>query len=188
MVMSWYKYTYIWLLLTAALTLNACESGEKEHPEIYFDSTEFLEKEWPRLEKVQFLNQELIFNGQEEQIDSVPADSASFKELFQLFRAANINKVIYSQQYAIDTFWIVDPETNANIGVINYHTSNADLPVEWFHVYEDGSVKFKMAERNFLFSYEKEVFYKPEHGFSIISSQKSLGQDTLHIFKTLEFI
>lgn len=167
---------------------SACQSEESERPAIYFDSEEFLNKEWTQLEQIKYAEQELVFNEQKEHLDSVPVDSASFQELFELFKKANINKVIYSQEYLIDTFWVLDAETLENTEVINYYTNNNDLPVEWFHVYSDGTVKFKMAASNFLFYYEKEVYYEPNFGFSIISSQKSLMQDTLHIFKTFKFI
>ena len=133
MAMNWYKGKKIWFVFGTLLLLLACETEESEQPDIYFDSEAYLDEEWPYLAQIDFARQELNFNEQIEYLDSVPVDSTSFKELFQLFKKANINKVIYSQEYMIDTFWLVDPDTNENLEVINYFTENTELPVAWFH-------------------------------------------------------
>jgi hypothetical protein len=186
--MSWYKLKQIGFFIGGLMALHACQTKEKLNPKIYFDSEAYLAAEWSNLEKMKYAKQEVVFNEESEELDSILVDSASLKEYFKLFEKANINNAIYIGEYLIDTFWLENPESGENLMAVNYHTTNSDLPVQWFHVFSDGSVHFKMTESNFLFFYEKEVSYQPNEGFRIISKQKSLWQDTMHIAKTFVFI
>jgi len=187
--MSWYKDSkYIGLLIGWLLLLSACQTEKKLNPKIYFDSEAYLDAEWTNIEKMKYAKQEVVFNEESEELDSILIDSTSLKEFAKLFEKANINNAIYSGEYLIDTIWLENPESGESLMAVNYHTANSDLPVQWFHVFSDGSVHFKMTESNFLFFYEKEVSYQPNEGFRIISKQKSLWQDTMHIAKSFVFI
>ena len=186
--MSWFKLKQIGFFIGGLMALHACQTEKKLNPKIYFDSEAYLDAEWTNLEKIKYAKQEILFNEKSEELDSIPVDSTSLIEFVKLFKKANINNVMYSGEYLIDTIWLENPESGENLMTVNYHTANSDLPVQWFHVFSDGSVQFKMTESNFLFFYEKEVSYQPNEGFRIISKQKSLWQDTMHIAKSFIFI
>ena len=186
--MSWFKLKQISFFIAGLIALHACQTKEKLNPKIYFDSEAYLDAEWTNIEKMKYAKQEVVFNEESEELDSILIDSTSLKEFAKLFEKANINNAIYSGEYLIDTFWLENPESGEDLMEVNYHTTNSDLPVQWFHVFSDGSVHFKMTEINFLFFYEKEVSYQPNEGFRIISKQKSLWQDTMHIAKSFVFI
>lgn len=180
---------YFWLVLAILALLSSCEPENETIPSVYYDTDSFIQEEISYLaEQVSHLNKHLVLNGVAERVDSIKVDSTSFKELASLFKQANINKVIYQDEYQTDTFWILDPVTQENIEVVNYTTNKPKLKVKWLQVYSNGSLKASLQGHNFLFSYEKEVYYQKLSRFSVISWQKTIGQDTIHVHNEVDYL
>lgn len=180
---------YSWLFIALFVVLSSCDEAKSEEFSLYFDSKNYIEQEVEDLlDHVEFVQKTLILNGEKEVLDSVQADSTSFEELEELFAEANINKGIFKGEYQVDTFWIVDEQEKEQIEVLDYQTSNPELKVQWVQVYSNGSLKATLQENNFLFSYEKEVFYEKAKSFSVISWQKTIGQDTIKVFSEVKIM
>jgi hypothetical protein len=180
---------YFFLLIAILATLSACDNAEKSQDNFYFDSGAYIKLEIDSLKTfVHHYNNTVTLNGESEIKSNIPADSSIYKEMNALFKRANINNAILQGEYSIDTFWIQDPITQANIEVLNYTTQNEELNVRWLQVYSNGSIKASLAGETFLFSYEKEIFYEKNKKFTVLAWQKTLGQDTLRIYNSLEFL
>ena len=188
--MYWCKWKYIgWLIFAIAVFLASCNEPVVVVDNVYFDSKEFAEKEIESLEsKVSEVSKTIVLNGKSETIEHIVADSTVYREMLSILKEANINKAKFASEYTIDTFWMMDPDTNENVEVLNYTTENPTLKVRWMQVYSDGSIKAFLSKENYLFSYEKEIYYGKDKNFSVISWQKTRGQDTLHIFRTIDFV
>jgi len=179
---------YFLLLISIMLGLAACSKSEKPIHNFYFDTAAYMDEEIKELNtSIQSFNNTIELNGQSESRIQIPLDSSIFKEMQSLFKQTNINSAVFQGEYEIDTFWIQDPSSRQNIEVWNYTTENEDLTVKWLQVYSDGSLKASLSQENFLFSYEKEIYYEKSKKFSVLTWQKTLGRDTLNIFNSLEF-
>lgn len=180
-------HIYFWMVVAILFLLSSCQQNDEEELGLYFDTANYIHHEVDSIVMgTAYLEKKLVLNGVSETLDSVEVDDSSFKELQALFTQANLNKGIYRGEYDIDTFWILNPESGENIEVLNYTTDNEELKVPWLQVYSDGSLKALLKENNFLFSYEKEIYYQNEESFSIISWQKTIAQDTLRIFNEVK--
>ena len=180
---------YFWMLIFILALLASCNKPIVKKELIYFDTESYIKKEVVHLKKeVKAISAHIKLDGKEESQEFKVDTATSFDDLENLFTQVNINKVIFKDQYKIDTFWIQDSNTNKNIEVINYVSQNPELKIEWLQVYDDGSLKAKISENNFLFTYEKEIFYQKNEKFSTIISQKTIGLDTLTVFNELEYL
>lgn len=180
---------YFWLMIAILVALASCQQEEAPKTQIYFDSAVYMSKEIAELKKeITNVDAVLSLNGVEEIEKNIPISESSFDQLEQLFAQANINQAKFVKEYTIDTFWMLDPLTNQNIEVLNYTTENEKLKVKWMQVYSDGSLKASYSEKNFLFSYEKEIYYQKDQKFSTISWQKTFGLDTLKVFNEINLI
>ncbi|MCB0536624.1 MAG: hypothetical protein KDE33_03760 [Bacteroidetes bacterium] len=188
--MNYCKYEiYFFLLLAILVALSSCTNSSSQVFNQYFDAKTYVEQEKDELLKdFKHYNNTIILNGNEETKQNELLDTIVVEELVDYFSKANINKKINQDQYKIDTFWMLDAKTNENIEVLNYSTTNKKLDVKWFQQYSNGSMKALLSKSNFLYSYEKEIFYGKEDEFSVVSWQKILGQDTLRVFSKVEFI
>lgn len=181
-------HIYFWLVVAILVALSSCNEGEEVVNDFYFDSEAYIIKEVEVLKSTVInYNNTIVLNGESESRYNIQADSSIYKEMINLFTQTNINSPILNGEYEIDTFWIQDPSSQANIEVLNYTTNNPKLKVRWLQVYSDGSLKANIANQNFLFSYEKEVYYEKDSKFSVLTWQKTIGQDTLNIFNSLDF-
>jgi hypothetical protein len=181
-------HIYFWLVVAIIVGLAACSKTKKPVNHFYFDTTTYIEAEINALNSsFQSFNNTIDLNGESESRSHIAADSSIFKELHALFKQANINSAVFQGEYKIDTFWILDPSSQQNIEVWNYSTANKDLKVKWLQVYSNGSLKASLSQENFLFSYDKEIYYEKGKKFSVLMWQKTLGQDTLTIFNSIEF-
>lgn len=179
---------YFWLVIAIIVALSACSEKSEVVNDFYFDTEDYMDAEIAALNNsIESFNNTIILNGESETRNNIKVDSSIFKEMDALFKQANINSAVFQGQYDIDTFWMTDPSSQAQIEVWNYTTDNENLKVKWLQVYSDGSLKASLANENFLFSYEKELYYEKSKKFSVLTWQKTLGQDTLHIFNSLEF-
>ena len=181
-------HIYFWLVIAIMVALSACTKNEKPVNNFYFDTASYIDEEVKELNtSIQSFNNTIELNGKIESRNNIAIDSSIFKEMYSLFKQANINSAVFQGAYEIDTFWMQDPSSQENIEVWNYTTANEDLKVKWLQVYSNGSLKASLSQENFLFSYEKEIYYEKAKKFSVLTWQKTLGQDTLHIFNSLEF-
>lgn len=179
----------MWLVIAIAFALASCNEEEEAELHFFFDSEEFAETEIGRLQlRTSEVSKTIVLNGESETLEHIEADSTVYQEMRNLFKQANINDAKFVVEYEIDTFWMMDPITMENIEVLNYTTSNPELKLKWMQVYSNGSLKACLAMKNFLFSYEKEIFYKNGESFSVLSWQKTLSQDSLHLFSQLDFL
>lgn len=184
------KWTiYFWLLVAILALISSCKQEEQAELDIYFDSAAYMQGEIEELKsQVLYAKASLALNGEVEEKDRIALDEESLNQLEQLFDQVNINQAKFRGEYKVDTFWMLDSETLEQIEVWNYTSTNDKLKVKWMQVYSDGSIKASLVDNNFLFSYEKEIYYEKQKKFSTISWQKTLGMDTLRIFNELEFI
>lgn len=180
--------SYFWLVISIILALSACNKQKKTSKDFYFDSGKYIESEVSNLKaSISSFDNTITFNGESETRNHVSADSSIYKEMQHLFKQANINSGMLKGEYTIDTFWIQDPSSQENIEVWNYTTQNEALKVKYLQVYSNGSIKASVSQKNFLFSYEKVMYYEKNKKFSVVTWQKTLGQDTLNIFNSMEF-
>lgn len=179
---------YFWMLVFILVLLASCQNSNNVNNDFYFDTEEYIKTEVISLKKqVKSIIAKIDLNGESE-IQNFKVDSTtSFNDLENLFTQVNINKAVFENEYEIDTFWILNPETQENIEVINYIAKNDKMKVSWIQVYNDGSLKAKITEKNFLFSYEKEIYYQKDLTFSTISWQKTIGLDTLRVYNELKY-
>lgn len=167
----------------------ACNTTKSKDFQQYFDAATYIESQSLQiLANKKYYNTTIELNNTKEQKENIVLDTVALTEMVNLFKTANINKKINQDQYKLDTFWILDPVTNENIEVVNYTTTNKKLNVQWFQQYSNGAMKALISQHNFLYSYEKEIYYNTQKQFSIISWQKTLGQDTMRMFSLVEFL
>lgn len=179
---------YFWLVVFILVLLASCQSKVEVENNFYFDTQDYIKAEVAVLKKtVQQITAKITLDDESETQTFNVDTASSFNDLENLFTQVNINKAIFKDEYIIDTFWLLDPVTQNNIEVLNYVTQNKDLKVAWMQVYNNGSLKAKISEKNFLFSYEKEIFYEKNKRFSTVSWQKTIGLDTLKVFNELEY-
>lgn len=180
---------YFWLVIAILALISSCKQEEQVKLDIYFDSAAYMQGEIEELKsQVLYAKASLALNGEVEEKDRIALDEESLNQLEQLFDQVNINQAKFRGEYKVDTFWMLNSETLEQIEVWNYTSTNDKLKVKWMQVYSDGSIKASLVDNNFLFSYEKEIYYEKQKKFSTISWQKTLGMDTLRIFNELEFI
>lgn len=180
--------TYFFLISVFFVAISACTKNNTKAFNQYFDAKTYAEQEKNEiLEQFNHYNNTIILDGKKESKVNLELDTTVVNEMVNFFSKANINKKINKDQYKLDTFWMLDAKTNENIEVLNYSTSNKKLDVKWFQQYSNGSMKALLSKQNFLYSYEKEIFYGNNNEFSVVSWQKILGQDTLYIFNKVEF-
>lgn len=179
---------YFWLVVFIMVLLASCQNNVEVKTDYYFDSESYIKNEVSRLKtQVKRVVAKITLNGESETQTFDIDTASSFNDLENLFSQVNINKAVFDNQYKIDTFWMLDPLTEKNIEVLNYTANNKQLKVKWMQVYDDGSLKAKISEKNFLFSYEKEIYYQKNIKFSTISWQKTIGLDTLRVFNELYY-
>ncbi|MCB0510566.1 MAG: hypothetical protein KDC82_07355 [Bacteroidetes bacterium] len=180
---------YFWLVVAILTLLSACSPEEQVKLDIYFDSAAYMQGEIEAIKKqVHYASASLALNGEVEKKEKISLIEESLDQFEQIFDQVNINQAKLRGEYQVDTFWILDPISAEQIEIWNYTSSNDKLKVKWMQVYSNGSLKASIADHNFLFSYEKEIYYEKQKKMSAISWQKTLGMDTLHIFNELEFI
>jgi len=180
---------YFWLVIFILVLLGACQSTPVHKEDIYFDTQDYVENEVRFLKQnVQQISAQIELNGKHEK-QLFDVDTAnSFNDLENLFSQVNLNKTVYKDQFKVDTFWLIDSNSNENVEVINYVSQNEDFNVKWLQVYSTGSLKAKIAEKNFLFNYEKEIFYEKRKRFTSFIVQKTIGLDTLKVVNELQYI
>lgn len=180
---------YFWLGVFILVLLASCKNKAQVDADIYFDSENYIKSEVSQLkQQVKNIAAKITLNGESEIQTFIVDTASSFEDLENLFAQVNINKAIFDKEYKIDTFWMLDSESQENIEVINYVTENDKLKVAWMQVFDNGSLKAKISEKNFLFSYEKEIFYQKNKKFSTVSWQKTIGLDTLRVFNEIEYL
>ncbi len=183
------KQMYVYLFVVLFFLLGACDLQKTEKSSLYFDTEKFISAEIELLlEEVKYVNVSLDLDGTIESKDSIEVDSTSFDEISKLLKQANINKGIFKGEYTLDTIMMLDPSSNTGVSVASYSTMNNDLNVKWLQVYENGSIKALIKNKNVLFSYEKEIFYEKGVKFSVNSWQKTFSQDSIHVLKEIIFI
>lgn len=180
---------YVNVFVVLFFLLGSCDLSKTEESSLYFDTEKFILAEIELLLKeVKYVNVNLDLDGTIESKDSIEVNSTSFDEISKLFRQANINKGIFKDEYTLDTIMMLDPSSNTEVSIASYSTMNNDLNVKWLQVYENGSIRALIKNKNVLFSYEKEIYYEKGVKFSLNSWQKTFSQDSIHILKEIVFL
>lgn len=178
-----------WILMAVIVFLASCKENTAPKQTIYFDTQAYFQQEKDGLFHQQGTMQKTLeLNGKKEEISLNAIDTSQLQNYINIFNNSNLNKTIYIGEYEIDTFWMLDPQTYANIEVLTYKSKDEKNDVKWLQVYSNGNMKAALQSKNFLFSNYKEVFYEKDKAFSLIAWQKTLGLDTVKTFTEVEIL
>ncbi|MCD8528587.1 MAG: hypothetical protein LRY27_01060, partial [Chitinophagales bacterium] len=112
--------------------LQSCKKQETQHEVFYFDTKAYFNKEKALLYAKPYGAQKMVeLNGKTEEAAEKKVDTTEMQNYINVFNEANLNRPIYKGTYKIDTFWMLDPQTNENIEVLNYISQNPKNEVKW---------------------------------------------------------
>lgn len=152
--------------IATIITLTSCkvdlEKNLRLKEEFFFSTKDYFDTEIDRLNNHRGVIKYVIFNGKEE---VMKLDTLNFEQEFTPFQKADINKVIWSDQYKCDSTYI-----NNKLGKINCVALNEKLVTRKLEVsYKEGDVvsvdiecmmQKMLLETMEYMTYKKDEFYE----------------------------
>jgi len=161
----------IYLIITVIVTLSVLlgckidlEKNLRLKEEFFFSTDQFFSSEAVRLSKQRGMIKYVLFNGKEE---VMKLDTLNFDHEFTPFKKCDINKVIWSDQYACDTVYT---NNNEQVASIKCKALNSKLVTRKLDVgFKNGQVESidiecmmqkMLLETMEYMSYKKDLFYE----------------------------
>ncbi len=157
--------TFVLFIFATSCQVKKAESNLQP----FFDLNEFLEKEINSMADLKSIKKKVSINGK---IDEQILNDFDLEKDLEIFRNANINKVIWLDKYDVDS-------TLNNLGQLNhvkYTALDKKLKTREFIVnYNDGkvnSITIKNLTSNQVTLLNQHLQYFPSKGYSIESIQE----------------
>lgn len=178
------------LLILSLIGFLACNAPDTkiDGANYYFDTKVFAEKETERLfEKNVSFNKTIQLRDETEKITKIEGTQDNLEREFLIIKEANINKPSFLGKYSVDTLFFTHPITESQTQLLVYETDDSKMTTKSIEFSKGDFLKIKMANSNFMSSYEKEVYYKVGKFIELKGWQKSLFEDTLFSSTLVEF-
>ena len=177
----------LFFILISFLACNAPDvkiDGES----YYFDTKIFAEKETEKLlNKGISFDKSIQLREKTEKITQIKGTKENLERELLIIKEANINKASFLGKYTADTLFLTHPITEVQTELLVYETDDSKMTTKSVEYSKGDFLKIKMANSNFMSSYEKEIYYKVGEFIEMKGWQKSLFEDTLFSSSLVEF-
>lgn len=178
------------LLFIGLIGFLACNAPDTkiDGANYYFDTKVFAEKQIEKLfSKDVSFDKTIQLRDQKEKITQIEGNKENLEREFLILKEANINKPSFLGKYTADTLYLTHPITETQTELLVYETDDSKMTTKSVEFSKGDFLKIRIANSNFMSSYEKEVYYKVGEYIEMKGWQKSLFEDTLFSSSLVEF-